>query len=419
MKFKHSRELSENWKIIPLFCLLLLHFLFLEFSYADDGSLVARWNANSEEDLAGYKVYYGTESQNYSTVIDVGNTTTYVAENLQLGQEYFFAVTAYDFSNNESEKSLEASAVVTGPSAIAVRVADGIQVSWSQISDCDSYQIFRSNDPYFTPNQPVATLTDTEFLDEEHFQDDIAASFYIIKAFSGANEIYSFPRIGAYDVSLNKGLNLVSLPLIPADSSLTGVLGTQLTGGTNSSESDQVFVWKEDSYDVMWLAEGTGTEADGKWIDSETRVESTEIFTPEHSFWVQIQSTHSDALVTFTGEVSFEPNTVINLEQGLNFVGGCYPVSIPLDATELYEDNVMIGGFSSSESDIVMHWIGDQYDTAWLVDNTQTDFDGKWMNASGKAVSDIHFQPGVGYILWIKGENPNTVWTYPNPAPIQ
>ena len=34
------------------------------------------WNANSESDLAGYKVHYGTASRNYTTIVDVGKTTT-------------------------------------------------------------------------------------------------------------------------------------------------------------------------------------------------------------------------------------------------------------------------------------------------------------------------------------------------------
>ena len=65
-----------------------------------------------------------------------------------------------------------------------------------------------------------------------------------------------------------------------------------------------------------------------------------------------------------------------------------------------------------------MEWKVDQYSTAWLVDNTQTEFDGQWMNEAGDAVSNIHFKPGNGYILWIKGENENNLWTYPNPAPL-
>ena len=39
------------------------------------------------------------------------------------------------------------------------------------------------------------------------------------------------------------------------------------------------------------------------------------------------------------------------------------------------------------------------------------------LTESGFAASTIQFNPGVGYVLWIKGNNASTVWTYPNPRP--
>jgi len=67
------------------------------------------WNPNSEADLAGYKVYYGTSSQIYGAPIDVGNQTAYTLTGLPSGATYYFAVTAYDTSSNESDFSAEAS----------------------------------------------------------------------------------------------------------------------------------------------------------------------------------------------------------------------------------------------------------------------------------------------------------------------
>ncbi len=64
-------------------------------------------------DLAGYKVYYGTSSGNYTTSIDVNNVTTYTVTGLQPGT-YYFAVTAYDTSGNESDYSEEVSTTING-----------------------------------------------------------------------------------------------------------------------------------------------------------------------------------------------------------------------------------------------------------------------------------------------------------------
>jgi uncharacterized repeat protein (TIGR02543 family) len=58
-------------------------------------------------DLAGYKIYYGTSSGNYSQSIDVGNVTTYSVNNLTDGLTYYFATTAHDNSGNQSSLSNE------------------------------------------------------------------------------------------------------------------------------------------------------------------------------------------------------------------------------------------------------------------------------------------------------------------------
>lgn len=62
-------------------------------------------------DLVGYKIYYGTTSGNYTEVIAVGNVTTYKVEGLQPGT-YYFALTAYDTSGNESGYSNEVSKTI-------------------------------------------------------------------------------------------------------------------------------------------------------------------------------------------------------------------------------------------------------------------------------------------------------------------
>ena len=66
------------------------------------------WGANGEADLGGYKLYVGTSSGVYSRTLDVGKVTSY-SISLPKGVTYFFAVTAYDKSGNESRRSSEVS----------------------------------------------------------------------------------------------------------------------------------------------------------------------------------------------------------------------------------------------------------------------------------------------------------------------
>ena len=67
------------------------------------------WNQNIEEDLGGYNFYCGTSSGYYTTVIDLGNVTSYAFTDLFMYEHvpYFVALTAYDIADNESSYSLE------------------------------------------------------------------------------------------------------------------------------------------------------------------------------------------------------------------------------------------------------------------------------------------------------------------------
>ncbi len=65
------------------------------------------WDPNSESDLAGYKIYSGTQSGNYQNKIDVGNVTTYILNGLTSGPTYYIAATAYNAQGLESGFSNE------------------------------------------------------------------------------------------------------------------------------------------------------------------------------------------------------------------------------------------------------------------------------------------------------------------------
>jgi hypothetical protein len=74
-------------------------------------SVTLTWNANTEKDLAGYRVYRATSSGTYGAPIATiqGNTARYIATGLQFGTTYFFVVTAFDIAGNESAYSNEVS----------------------------------------------------------------------------------------------------------------------------------------------------------------------------------------------------------------------------------------------------------------------------------------------------------------------
>ena len=84
-------------------------FVLLVLALPDDSAaLTLTWDPNSEENLGGYKVHVGIWG--YGLTTDIGKVTTYKVPDLQLNTTYFFAVTAYDVSGNESVFSNEVSA---------------------------------------------------------------------------------------------------------------------------------------------------------------------------------------------------------------------------------------------------------------------------------------------------------------------
>ena len=70
------------------------------------------WSANTESDLAGYRVQYGTVSGSPSTTVDVGMATSRTFTGLQAGTTYYFRVVAYDTSGLTSTPSAQISYTV-------------------------------------------------------------------------------------------------------------------------------------------------------------------------------------------------------------------------------------------------------------------------------------------------------------------
>jgi hypothetical protein len=79
------------------------------FTVTTTASVNLAWNANTESTIAGYKLYTGTASGVYGTPTDKGNVTTASVANLTSGTTYYFALTAYTTTGQESAKSTEIS----------------------------------------------------------------------------------------------------------------------------------------------------------------------------------------------------------------------------------------------------------------------------------------------------------------------
>lgn len=107
--FGTNRRCRALW----VFFALILAVLLAGSAYSADVTL--EWDPNTEADLAGYKIHYGTTSGQYVQHVDVGNVTHYTITGLSDGV-YYFAATAYNTSGIESAYSNEISTeIVTNP----------------------------------------------------------------------------------------------------------------------------------------------------------------------------------------------------------------------------------------------------------------------------------------------------------------
>jgi hypothetical protein len=94
--------------------LVLVFCCFWQIQARAQNDVTLAWNRSLGQDIAGYRLYYGTSSRGRMQTIDVGNATTTTVSNLTAGTTYYFIVTAYDTSNHESSPSNEVSYMVSG-----------------------------------------------------------------------------------------------------------------------------------------------------------------------------------------------------------------------------------------------------------------------------------------------------------------
>ena len=95
---------------------LVFGLLFFWAHSALAGEATLSWSPNDEQDLGGYMIYYGTSSGSYGPPLDVGNVLTHKVTGLTEGLTYYFALSAYDTSGNESALSAEVSKLIDSSS---------------------------------------------------------------------------------------------------------------------------------------------------------------------------------------------------------------------------------------------------------------------------------------------------------------
>lgn len=94
-----------------------------------DTTISLKWDAVSDADLGGYKVYYGTTNGVWTGSRDAGNVTTYTMSGLSANTNYFFKVVAYDKAMNDAiDSNIVNDTTNTTPIVLAATTTTGSTV---------------------------------------------------------------------------------------------------------------------------------------------------------------------------------------------------------------------------------------------------------------------------------------------------
>lgn len=94
------------------FAVLLTFFFVCSFSATQAGQVVFEWDANSEEDLAGYRLYQSAAPGQYvygeeNAVGNIAAGTETFTLTMNVDGTFYWVLTAYDTHENESGPSNE------------------------------------------------------------------------------------------------------------------------------------------------------------------------------------------------------------------------------------------------------------------------------------------------------------------------
>jgi len=109
-----KKEMADMYRILSL--LLAFGMLCSMVHIAEAGTVTLGWNANTETDLAGYKLYYGNSPRTqraYTQTVPINNKSAVTWQLTLPAGVYYFGLTAFNLAGNESGFSNEVMAEIS------------------------------------------------------------------------------------------------------------------------------------------------------------------------------------------------------------------------------------------------------------------------------------------------------------------
>jgi len=339
--------------LIPFF--IVLSSLFL-YQSALAAQIKLAWDANTESDLAGYKVYYGTSSKSYAGSVDVGNVTAFNLTGLTEGQTYYIAATAYNTSGSQSGYSSEVSGVATETTLPVSETPPTITPSPTPEPTTSS-----ETPPKTTENLPLAKTATSKNVGvggctREARAESPAAKYIGTHLYVAISEMSAAgPSIGnikKYEVSTRED------PTNPSNSSNPGVQvgGVLDAGKTPALDADNLI---KESSRSHWSREADGRQVDKGGVGEVllTRSKRRNLFTNLGDFDL---TSETNAFSTSNGELTPEllglgPKDQLERDRVIQYVQGYDPYTRTKEGTTLKKRRWILGSVVHSRP-LVIHY---------------------------------------------------------------
>ena len=118
------------------------------FTETGDGFIELFWSPNSESDVRGYNVFASTSYTGPFTYIGTTTNTWYVDVDAKNGTTYYYAISAFDRSQNESDPSTDIAYDTPRPEGYHVTIADFRALPEYAGYDFSTYSVGPYDDKY-------------------------------------------------------------------------------------------------------------------------------------------------------------------------------------------------------------------------------------------------------------------------------
>jgi type IV pilus assembly protein PilY1 len=350
-----------------IFALLVFFLTLVLCQSALAAQIKLAWDANSESDLAGYKVYYGTSSKSYAGTVDVGNITSHTLTGLTQGQTYYVAVTAYNSSGSESGYSSEVSGVATETTPPVSETPPTVTPSPTSepATEPETPPKTTENPPQTTENSPSTKTTITKNIGgctREARAASPAAKYIGTHLYVAVSEMNATgPSIGnikKYEVSTSGDPINSSNPNNSSNSSNPGVpVGGILDAGkTPALDTDNLI---KESSRSHWSREADGRQVDKGGVGEVllTRSKRRNLFT---NLGDSDLTSETNAFSTSNEELTPEllglgPKDQLERDRVIQYVQGYNPYTRSKESTTLKKRRWILGSVVHSRP-LVIHY---------------------------------------------------------------